>query len=165
MNLEEETEHDQAAPLYEKMQELEQTRQNIRLAMGGVAAAGRAMGQSGRREYIDDASTILFLITENKYKITDINSDGEIVVSCAAGKFSAEQLSAGTLGALLFSLRMAGMALVSEEELPMFFDESFADMDDGRLENIIGMLADSGRQIFIFSCHERERNLYENHFA
>lgn len=165
MNLEEETENDQVAPLYEKMRDLEQTRQNIRLAMKGVEAAGRAMGQSGRREYIEDASTILFLITGNKYKITDINSDGEIVVSCAAGEFSAEQLSAGTLGALLFSLRMAGMALISEEEMPMFFDESFADMDDGRVENIIGMLADSGRQIFIFSCHERERNLYENHFA
>lgn len=165
MNLEEETENDQVAPLYEKMRDLEQTRQNIRLAMEGVEAAGRVMGQSRRREYIEDASTILFLITGNKYKITDITSDGEIVVSCAAGEFSAEQLSAGTLGALLFSLRMAGMALISEEEMPMFFDESFADMDDGRVENIIGMLADSGRQIFIFSCHERERNLYENHFA
>jgi uncharacterized protein YhaN len=43
-----------------------------------------------------------------------------------------------------------------EETLPLLFDDAFVYFDDRRLRHMLKCLETLGRQILIFTCHDRE---------
>lgn len=76
-----------------------------------------------------------------------------------------DYLSEGTKDLAYVSLRLALVALLfSKDKPPMIFDESFARLDDKRLENTFGVLdevAKGGIQIFIFTSQTRDAKIME----
>lgn len=77
---------------------------------------------------------------------------------------TANYLSEGTIDALYMSLRMSGINDLSPENMPIFFDETFAYFDKNRLENILRFLEANykDKQIIIFTCTEREIDILDN---
>ena len=76
-----------------------------------------------------------------------------------------DYLSEGTKDLAYISLRMALVALLfTKAKPPVIFDESFARLDDTRLENMLATLDDvarSGAQIFIFTSQKRDAKIME----
>lgn len=75
-------------------------------------------------------------------------------------------LSKGALDQLYFALRFAMINLIfKEERIPVFLDEPFVSYDEDRLKSTLDYLhqVENHRQIFIFTCHEREVNLLQKY--
>lgn len=67
------------------------------------------------------------------------------------------QMSAGTQDAAYVSYRCAiAKVLFSADALPLVYDESFARIDEKRLENILNMLSESKMQSLVFTCRTLE---------
>ena len=102
-------------------------------------------------------------ITNEKYKRAKINNDG-IMVELNNGKIeNINKLSMGTIEQIYLFLRLNIMKNISEENLPIFFDETFVYCDNERLEKIftyLNKLADEN-QIIIFTCNSREKNVFD----
>ncbi len=77
-----------------------------------------------------------------------------------------EYLSEGTKDLAYISLRIALVSLLfTKAKPPVIFDESFARLDDTRLESMLATLddvANSGAQIFIFTSQKRDAKIMEN---
>lgn len=73
-------------------------------------------------------------------------------------------LSGGTIDQLYFSLRFGIVNSMVDNRLPLILDDCFTQYDDNRLVNIINFLIDisAERQIILFTCHNREREILEN---
>ncbi len=76
-----------------------------------------------------------------------------------------DYLSEGTKDLAYVSLRLALVSLLfGKEKPPMIFDESFARLDDDRLEKTFGVLDDvakSGTQVFLFTSQKRDAKIME----
>ncbi len=108
------------------------------------------------------ASGILSEITEGKYERISINDAAEVRVHTPQRVLGLEQLSRGTLEQIYFALRMAaGELFCPDEKLPLILDETFAMYDDRRLEAALRWLSNCGRQVILFSCQKREKELLE----
>lgn len=73
-------------------------------------------------------------------------------------------LSGGTIDQLYFALRFGIVNSMVDNRLPLILDDCFTQYDDNRLVNIINFLVDisAERQIILFTCHNREREILEN---
>ena len=102
-------------------------------------------------------------ITNEKYRRAKITNDG-IKVELNNGKIeNINRLSMGTIEQIYLFLRLNIMKNISEENLPIFLDETFVYYDNERLEKIftyLNKLADEN-QIIIFTCNLREKNVFD----
>lgn len=73
-------------------------------------------------------------------------------------------LSGGTMDQLYFSLRFGIINSITDDSLPLILDDCFIQYDDYRLSNILEFLVDisKDRQVILFSCHNRERDILES---
>ena len=71
-------------------------------------------------------------------------------------------LSAGTIDQMYLCLRLNVLSDVVAEKIPFILDEPFAFYDDKRIENTLNYLNNhySDRQIIIFSCSNREHEIF-----
>lgn len=73
-----------------------------------------------------------------------------------------EQLSRGTIWQVYFAYRMAtGEILTKEETLPILLDDAFVMYDEVRLSQVLKWLAGLERQVILFTCQKREKELLE----
>jgi uncharacterized protein YhaN len=76
-----------------------------------------------------------------------------------------DYLSEGTKDLAYISLRLALIeVLYLKAKPPILFDESFAHLDDTRLENTLSLIKDfssSGSQVFIFTSQKRDRGIMQ----
>ncbi|MDH6350497.1 AAA family ATPase [Brevibacillus sp. 1238] len=79
---------------------------------------------------------------------------------------SQEQCSTGTADQLYLAQRLALLHHVSKrtEPLPLFLDDHFVHYDDERLRRTLAYVAElaAEQQVFLFTCHERERRMLES---
>lgn len=74
-----------------------------------------------------------------------------------------EQLSRGTIWQVYFSYRMAaGEILAQEEPLPIMLDDAFVMYDEGRLAQVLAWLAKQEKQILLFTCQKREKEILKH---
>ena len=77
-------------------------------------------------------------------------------------------LSGGTADQAWLAVRLASLMLFEEgrETLPLFLDEPFAQFDEARARAALTWLRENAgtRQIFLFTCRERDRQLAEEVF-
>ena len=73
----------------------------------------------------------------------------------------AERLSTGTIDQLYLSLRLSAMQEITDEQMPIIMDETFAYYDNERLENVLKYLNEISekRQIIMFTCSNREKEI------
>lgn len=117
--------------------------------------------QMERKDMLNkETSTIMSHITQGKYQKIHMDENLTIKINTQDKLLNPEQLSKGTMEELYFSLRMAAARLFfEEEEMPLFFDDAFAYYDEERLARVLDYLAESKRQVLLFTCHKREQEL------
>ena len=149
--------------LNEESEELKNKNDIIEIAKEYLNLSYKQMKENVTPTFSKELSNTIYEISNGKYKNVKI-TDNDIVVEVENGKYiPIDLLSAGTIDQLYFSLRMAILKEVSEEELPIFLDEAFVFYDKNRLINTINYLSKNlNKQIIIFSCTERELNILNN---
>lgn len=117
--------------------------------------------QMERKEFFNrQASQIMQQVTKGRYKKLFIDENLKMKVHTDEKLLNPEQLSRGTFEELYFALRMAAANLFfEEEEMPLFFDDSFVYYDEERLARVLHFLAESKRQVLIFTCQKREQEI------
>ena len=98
-------------------------------------------------------------ISNGKYKKIVLNDD--IFVELENGNnIPMDLLSTGTIEQIYLALRLSVIDEISSEKLPIMLDETFAYYDNERLEETLKFLAQIDNQIIIFSCTDREKDIF-----
>lgn len=111
---------------------------------------------------MDQASEILRAITGGRYfgiQVDTGTSNHSLTVTDGSHVYQPEQLSTGTGDQIRMAVRLSAAQLLEEEPMPLIFDDAFLTWDDGRLSQLLGYLADCGRQVLIFTGQNREELL------
>lgn len=107
------------------------------------------------------ASEILSELTNGAYNRIILDEGMEARIYTPERVLGLHQVSAGTMQQIYFALRMAAGELLGGEHLPVILDETFAMYDDARLAAALRFLKKSGRQVILFTCQKREREILE----
>lgn len=121
-------------------------------------AAGKVVQNFGER-LNRDTSRILSRITDGKYTKLIADEKLDMAVFCDGKRIPVERLSRGTIEQIYFSLRMAALNILYEEELPVILDDAFVFYDEKRLKSALKWLSEQPRQVIIFSCQTREEKI------
>ena len=140
----------------EKKTEFQRSLRALELAEMKMQEAARDMAQSFGERLNQAASEILNVITEGKYSRLFVDEALNLSVFCEGKVIPAERLSRGSIEQVYFSLRMAALELLYEEELPVVLDDAFVFYDEKRLKSALKWLSEQSRQVIIFSCQTRE---------
>ena len=106
-----------------------------------------------------EASEILSSITGGKYDRLLIDEQLSMWVYDQGRRIPVERLSRGTLEQIYFSLRMAALNILYEEEIPVILDDAFVYYDEKRLKSVLKWLSEQPRQVIIFTCQRREEEI------
>lgn len=112
----------------------------------------------------DYISQLFSYITDGAHKKLNIDEKFQVTVDDDRQLLQPQQLSAGTVDQIYFSVRMAVSQMLFNEPMPLILDDSFALYDDERLKNTLRWLADQKAfsQIIIFTCHHREAEMLKS---
>lgn len=132
----------------------------LTLAIDRICEISDRICQAAGGQLNERASAILEEITGGRYNRIVIDDTAEIRIHTPSRVLGLNQLSGGTMQQIYFALRMAAGDLLSENTtLPVILDETFAMYDDRRLEATLRWLKNSGRQVILFTCQNREREI------
>ena len=151
--------------LEEKISELTTKYNALKLAIETLTYSCNELKNSIAPRLSESVGNMFQMMTGGKYENLLSDKNLELEINEDTIKRKIESFSAGTRDAAYLCLRMALLDLLFEEEMPPFIcDESFSNLDSRRLENLLKVLIAMSRktQIFIFTCHEREANLFGN---
>jgi uncharacterized protein YhaN len=119
-------------------------------------------------ETLRDASRYLAAMTTGQYRRVWTPLDENLLcVDHADGRsLPVEALSRGTREQLFLALRLALVAAYARRgvELPLVLDDVFVNFDHDRARaaaNVLSDFADTGRQVFVFTCHEHIVKLFK----
>ena len=108
-----------------------------------------------------EASRILASVTAGRYRGLKIKDRMEVTVTDGQRIYRPEQLSTGTKEQIRVSVRLSSALLLTEEPLPLLFDDAFLAWDEGRLERLLCWLSSCERQILLFTGQKREEELLD----
>lgn len=145
-------------------EQLKQKNDKINIARILLGKAYEKMKNSVTPKFTSNLSENIMKISNGKYKKVTVNDEEGIIVELPSGEYvSAEKLSGGTIEQLYLSLRLSMAKEISDENMPIILDESFAYYDDERLENTLKFLIDNFKenQIILFTCTNREKEIFD----
>ena len=134
----------------------------LQIAENTIRELSSQMYQEFSENLNETVSDILARITRGRY--TKIFLDEKLNIRIDAGDhlLYLYQVSRGTMDQIYFALRMAiGEFFFQEEKLPVILDDVFVMYDDRRLKEVLRWLFYSNRQVLLFTCHKRERELLQ----
>lgn len=149
----------------EKRLTLQKLNMSMNLAKEVLNNSYEKMKSSVTPKFTENLSYNISSITEGKYNKVMFNENDGLIVELKNGDYvPVNRFSIGTIDQLYLSLRLSMIDELSDESVPIFLDEAFAFYDDERLKNILKYLNTkfNDRQIIIFSCTNREKNILEN---
>ena len=111
-------------------------------------------------------SRFVAAVTGNKYIDIFIDQEMNMKVEDSENQRMTEvsDLSSGTIDMIYIAMRIGLIDFLQggKSDLPIIFDDSFTQIDDNRLKQILSLLSLMGnRQIIIFTCHTREKELFD----
>ena len=110
-------------------------------------------------KFNNNLSKYIEKISNGKYKKIILNDN--IFVELENGShISIDRLSTGTIEQIYLALRLSVIDEISIEKLPIMLDETFAYYDNERLEETLKFLSQIDNQIIIFSCTDREKDIF-----
>ena len=138
--------------------ELQRDWEAVSLAEETIAQLSEELGAVST-EVLDAAAAKIFSqITGGKYQRLKMTEKYEPQVMLGHKEYRPEQFSGGTAQQIYFASRMAAGAFLEQDEpLPFLLDEVFSMYDDKRLKEVLRWLGDQKRQVFLFTCQQRER--------
>ncbi len=139
----------------------------LRLAYESIDAAAENLRGSVAPKLSMQASTLMRKGTNGKYETIGVNNQLEMQYGSSSGvgytTRDIDFMSSGTRDLAYISLRMALVGLLYHKTCPpLFFDESFARLDDDRLSAMFGLLreyAGEGSQVFLFTSQHRDAKI------
>ena len=149
----------------EQMLTLKKLNMSMNLAKEVLNNTYEKMKNSVTPKFTQNLSHNISSITEGKYNKVMFNEEEGLIVELESGDYiPVNRFSIGTIDQLYLSLRLSMIDELSEESVPILLDEVFAFYDDERLKNILEYLnvKFKNRQIIIFTCTNREKNILEN---
>lgn len=141
------------------VKDLRRTVKALELAEQKMKVAAEQMKGDFGSHLNEEASRIFEAITEGKYSKLQISEGLGISVFEQNRWVQANRLSRGTQEQIYFALRMAALNLLYEEEFPVILDDAFVFYDEKRLKSTLKWLWEQPRQVIIFSCREREKEI------
>lgn len=149
--------------LEEEKKELSNLGEVYDIILDGLDVAYNKMKESISPSFINNLSKITSQITNGKYKSVILSEDQDILVKLETGEYvSLKKLSVGTIEQINLALRISILNELTNENMPIFLDESFVFYDCNRLNNIINILNNNfNRQIIICSCSDREKEMLD----
>ncbi|MBQ8383316.1 MAG: AAA family ATPase [Clostridia bacterium] len=159
-----------ADTIYEKtalLSKLQIEHDALRLACDSIDAATENLRSSVAPKLSMQASTLMRKGTNGKYETIGVNNQLEMQYGASSGvgytTRDIDFMSSGTRDLAYISLRMSLIGLLYHKtNPPLFFDESFARLDDDRLTAMCGLLreyAGEGSQIFLFTSQHRDAQI------
>jgi len=138
----------------------------INMAKEIIEIAYKKMKSDVTPRFTEKLSKNIALITNNKYRRIIINETDGILVELENGEYkNANLLSKGTIEQLYLAFRFAIIEDISDESMPIIFDEIFAYFDDYRLQESLKNLSENygkTHQIILFTCTKREEAALKN---
>ncbi|MCD7735685.1 MAG: AAA family ATPase [Lachnospiraceae bacterium] len=132
----------------------------LTLAIDRICEISDRICQESGGRLNETASEILDEITGGRYNRIVMDETAEVRIHTPSRVLGLSQVSGGTMQQIYFALRMAAGEIFSEDvRLPVILDETFAMYDDRRLEATLRWLKKSGRQVILFTCQNREREM------
>lgn len=136
--------------------------QAVSLAMERIQQLSAGMQKELGKYLQKKVSDIFCEITGGKYTQVLVDEDFSLSLYQDGRCIPLAQESTGTVEQLYFAFRMAAEELLCREEtLPVFLDDAFAMYDAKRLRQALIWLEKSGRQVFIFTCQDREEKILD----
>ncbi len=136
--------------------------QAVSLAMERIEGLSAGMQKELGKYLQKKVSEIFCEITGGTYTQVIVKEDFSLSLYQDGRYIPLVQESTGTVEQLYFAFRMAAEELLCREEtLPVFLDDAFAMYDGQRLRQALLWLEKSGRQVFIFTCQDREEKLLD----
>lgn len=135
------------------------------LAHEQLAAAAEGMRSNITPNLSEESGRMLGSVTGGRYNELGIGSDMSMVYTVrgtggSADTRSIDYMSAGTRDLAYISLRLALMSLIHRTSVPpVIFDESFARLDDRRLEMTLRLIAEyvqNGYQAILLTSQKRD---------
>ncbi len=144
----------------ERFDELKKKNDAINLAKEIIEQSYQKMKNNVTPKFTRNLSENISNITNNKYNKVIINEEEGILIELPNGEYkSANRLSIGTIQQLYLSFRLSMIEDISEENMPIIFDEIFAYYDDNRLKDTLKNIKERyscTHQIILFTCTDRE---------
>lgn len=135
----------------------------IDLAMERINILASGMQNMAGERLQKRTGEILSEITEGAYPHILLDEKMKISLYNRERYIPLYQVSIGTIEQVYLALRIAAGEMLGEEEMPLFLDETFVFYDEKRLLQSLRWLGKSKRQVFLFTCSEREINLTEKY--
>lgn len=159
---EEETIRRRLAQQRQRLKELEEYERAIGQGLAALEEAGREFQRRFAPRLTALAKTYLTRLTGGRYHRLTLGDD----LTIRAGKESETTLhgaawrSDGTADQMYLALRLAMWEILNPQG-PLVLDDALARLDDERLACAMELLKELGqkRQILLFSCQQREKNL------
>lgn len=146
----------------EQFEELNKKNNAINLAKEIIEKSYQKMKSNVTPKFTKNLSENISYITNDKYNKVVINEEDGILIELPNGEYkSANRLSIGTIQQLYLSFRLSMIEDISEENMPIIFDEIFAYSDDKRLKETLKNIKErysNNHQIILFTCTNREEN-------
>lgn len=143
-------------------QELQQDIEALELARSQIEKVAEEYYLEMADEMNGEISKWISRLTNGKYDSARLDKGGKLRILAEEREVLPEALSRGTLEQIYLALRLAvGSVMMQEEDMPVFLDEAFAMYDDVRLAETLKALAQTGKQIFIFTCQKREATVLQ----
>lgn len=144
-----------------KQQENEKEISAIELASDTIRELAAAIHDSFGKELNRAVSGIISEVTNGKYQDIKVDENLNIKLVWNDKYIVLDKLSAGTIDQVYFALRLAVADLFfGNNSMPLLLDDSFALYDDIRVKSALMRIADR-KQVIIFSCQIREKNILE----
>lgn len=129
----------------------------LALAEETLQSLAAEMEQSGASRLNKRVAEIFSQITGGQWGEVILSEKYEPRIAEEYRVRSVEAFSVGTMQQAYFAFRMAaGQLLEQEETLPILMDEVFSMYDGRRLKEALTWIGRQKRQIFLFTCQERE---------
>lgn len=146
-----------------ELAELDGQKEALNLAKERLESISRELHNEFAPQLNKAVSECASFISDGRYSKLRLTRNFELFADTTecAEPVSADFLSGGTADMIYLSARIALTDFLSGdgEPLPMIFDDSFVFLDDARLGKFLEFIAQSGRQIIIFTCHSRENDI------
>ena len=134
----------------------------LQIAENTMRELSSQMYQEFSEKLNETISDILARITRGRYSKVLLDENLNIRIDSGEHLLYLYQVSRGTMDQIYFALRMAvGEFFFREEKLPVILDDVFVMYDDRRLKEVLRWLFYSNRQVLLFTCHKRERELLQ----
>lgn len=148
--------------IHDELEECERTLETLELRHNAAVLAEKTLAEAGENmrrgilpKIIDKASGLFCRATENRYEALGGGADFSISTTAGGRTHSGDHLSSGTEDLAYLCLRLAlAEVVLGQNRPPLVFDEGVAFMDPERTDAAIGVLQDSGYQVFLMSCRD-----------